>query len=243
MGKKVYNNKFYSNREKTFLSARKIVPILMKDVAPKSVVDVGCGLGEFLAVFEENGVSDILGIDGEWVDKGNLRIESSKYRSEDLQKPLNIGKNFDLVISCEVAEHIKEQYANIFVESLTSLGNAVLFSAAIPLQGGTFHVNEQWPKYWADKFKEQGFVAVDYIRSKIWNDVDIKFWYKQNLILFVKEGRLENYPELQRYYNPDTPILSMVHPDIFSFYATSYKRFTRLIPRPLKWLLKKVIKF
>ena len=51
-----------------------------------------------------------------------------------------------------------------FVASLARHGDAVLFSAAIPFQGGAGHVNEHWPSYWAADFAVHGFVAVDTIR-------------------------------------------------------------------------------
>jgi ribosomal protein L11 methylase PrmA len=43
-------------------------------IQPKSVVDVGCGLGTWLTAFNKEGVEDILGIDGEYVDRRMLKI-------------------------------------------------------------------------------------------------------------------------------------------------------------------------
>ena len=51
-----------------------IVPVLLNLFDPSSVVDYGCGTGTFLHVFNSNGVKDILGLDGEWVDKSQLFI-------------------------------------------------------------------------------------------------------------------------------------------------------------------------
>ena len=47
-------------------SARVTVPLVIDAISPRSVVDVGCGLGAWLAVFREHGVDDLLGYDGPW---------------------------------------------------------------------------------------------------------------------------------------------------------------------------------
>ena len=43
------------------------------------------------------------------------------------------------------------------VATITKHGDAVLFSAAIPGQGGQDHLNEQWPEYWQKKFEVNGY--------------------------------------------------------------------------------------
>ncbi len=52
----IYNKTFYDNQEKGSLnSAKIIVPIVMDIVKPKSVIDVGCGVGTWLSVFKQLG--------------------------------------------------------------------------------------------------------------------------------------------------------------------------------------------
>jgi len=46
----------------------------------------------------------------------------------------------------------------------------VLFAAGLPLQGGTNHINEQWPEYWWKHFKARGYEVVDFIRREFWNN-------------------------------------------------------------------------
>ena len=104
---------------------------------------------------------------------------------------LKLNDAFDLAISMEVAEHLPERCAEPFVESLTRLADVVLFSAAVPFQGGIGHVNEQWGSYWVALFRNRGYTAVDIIRKRIWNDDQIPYWYRQNTLLFVKDGKLD----------------------------------------------------
>ena len=190
-----------------------MVPFIMEMVRPESVVDVGCGVGTWLGVFRELGVQTILGMDGDYVQRELLEIPSKSFLPVDLSTRVDVGRRFDLVVSLEVAEHLEQRHAERFVETLTSLGTVVLFSAAIPFQGGEHHVNEQWPDYWAEKFMQQGYTVVDCIRPRFWSSPDVCWWYAQNMFFFVREDELEDGSPLCKEIQEgcDRP-LSIVHP-------------------------------
>lgn len=190
-----------------------IVPLVVRRLRPQSVVDVGCGLGTWLAVFGENGVADVVGVDGDYVDPARLEIPPVSFVAHDLSRSLRLDRRFDLALSLEVAEHLPPRCAATFVDSLTALAPFVLFSAAIPFQGGTNHVNEQWPDYWAALFEARGFAPVDCFRRHVWGNDDVEWWYAQNTLLFVEEGRLGvppgGGPPLERTPRAQ---LALVHP-------------------------------
>lgn len=201
-------------------SAEEIVPIIMEWINPKSVIDVGCGTGTWLSVFRKLGVQSVLGIDGSHVDKNLLHISSQEFLEHDLIEPIHFDRKFDLVISLEVAEHIPEESAEIFVDTLISLGDYILFSAAIPHQGGDGHLNEQWPSYWNKKFRERGFTLHDYIRPLVWNNEKVKPWYKQNIFLAVHHKcafEKKNIP----------PIIDIVHGEYYVSRAYEHELFSR----------------
>lgn len=192
----LYNQEFYENRhQNTLKSANKILQIA-REIIPTvhSAVDVGCGVGTWLYACQEMGANDIQGIDGPWVDRKFLKIPVENFLEQDLNQKIQLNRKFDLAISLEVAEHIQPENARTFISSLVNLSDFVLFSAAIPYQSGVGHVNEQWLIYWIALFKEEGFVPIDIIRKKIWNDKAIPLWYRQNTVLFVREERV---PELK----------------------------------------------
>lgn len=232
-----YQDDFYVDlHNRTLYPAKTISGIVLK-VLPevRSAVDIGCAVGSWLSVLHERGVSDIQGIDGDWVNRDFLEIPKDCFRSFDLSKPFSLDRKYDLAMSLEVAEHLPASSAKGFVASLTSLADFVLFSAAIPFQGGTNHVNEQWIEYWEEMFGEQGYIGIDVIRRKIWNDSKIPFWYKQNLVLFVKKersGELNLDQEVDAY----KPI-SLVHPEQYS----SPKVAARIVVDHLKHRFKSIL--
>jgi SAM-dependent methyltransferase len=212
-----YKQDFYKSRQHGSLqSARIIIPLLLELIAPKSVVDVGCGVGTWLSVFKEYDIKDILGIDGEWVDKKMLMISEEQFVSHNLEEPIEIDKEFDLVMSLEVAEHIPPEKASIFIDSLTRLGPVIFFSAAIPFQIGKHHVNEQWPEYWVRHFEKHEYSVIDPIRKKIWQNDDVEYWYAQNLLVFARRDYIEAHPSLEREMeNTFMSQLSLVHPKMY----------------------------
>jgi SAM-dependent methyltransferase len=194
-------------------SALAIVPLVLELVKPASVADVGCGTGIWLSVFRQHGIADVLGIDGAYVEESQLEIPVEQFMRFDLTESLALDRSFDLVVSLEVAEHLPARCAETFVESLTRLGPIVLFSAAIPFQGGVHHVNEQWPDYWARLFRERDYVAIDCIRKRVWQDALVHWWYAQNTLLYARRDVLASRPLLAREAEMTADSqLSIVHP-------------------------------
>ncbi|AOW08137.1 methyltransferase domain-containing protein [Flavobacterium gilvum] len=174
-----------------FKAANEVVPYIIQLLEPKSVVDVGCGIGTWLKIFEDNGIVNILGIDGDYVDKSLLKIDKNKFVDFDLEKIYKSEIKFDLAISLEVAEHLGIESANIFIKTLTDLSDTIIFSAAIPKQGGQNHINEQEPKYWIEKFENEGFELFDVLRPVFWDNQKVDSWYRQNMLLFTKRKDLK----------------------------------------------------
>ncbi len=194
-------------------SAQVVVPIVMQMLAPRSVVDLGCGVGTWLSVFREQGVERVLGVEAGEVDLSLLRIKADEFQRADLTQPFHHDQRFDLAMSLEVAEHLPESSAKTFVQSLVKLSTAVLFSAAVPHQGGIHHVNEQWPQYWVALFAEHRYQVIDAIRPRIWRDPQVQAWYAQNTFLFVHEDHLHNQPLLEQAQKETRlHMLDLIHP-------------------------------
>ena len=218
-----------------------IIPEIIKIVNPKSVVDIGCGLGTFLYFFKENGVSDVLGIDGPWTNKDMLSkyLNENEFMEKNLEEVFTLDKKYDLAISLEVAEHVSSESADIFVKNLIAAGEIILFSAAIPLQGGQNHINEQWLSYWEEKFSENGYAIHDVIRPLIWNNSEMFWWYRQNMVLVTPNDYVldENLVK--------NPLRNIIHPKLFMLKSHSLEIMENgeLSPKIyLKLLLKSIRK-
>ena len=216
MPKRDYDIHYYSNRYRPALSsAEAMVPFLMEYSSPNSVVDIGSAEGVWLSVFSKHGVNTIQGFDGPWGMKEDLLIPVERFTSLDLetfQAPIN--ERYDLAMSLEVAEHLAEKAADNFVYQLTRLSDRVLFSAAIPGQGGLHHLNEQPPNYWAKKFATRGFIQHDILRPHFWNDKRIAWWYRQNIFLYENSECSSNSKEASTKDSYKGAYL--VHPDAFN---------------------------
>lgn len=241
-----YSSSFYSTYAGNSLSsAREVLRVVQEIVNPGSVVDVGCGIGTWLKAWTELGVEQTLGIDGSYVRREDLLIPAERFRAMDLSAALTFEGRFDLVQSLEVAEHLPETRAEDFVAFLCSLGEVVLFSAAIPFQGGTNHLNEQWPEYWAELFARRGFVTVDVLRDRVWNNPEVSYYYAQNAFLFVRPeclGGLRLPVEGSPVLSPKP--LSRVHPSKWMERNTrplGLRQAIAMLPRSGVWFLSRAM--
>ena len=214
-------------------SAQRILPVVLELVQPSSAVDVGCGDGSWLRTLTELGVDEVVGVDGPWALSG-LKIERSSFVPLDLSAPLELGRRFDLAMSLEVVEHLPPEVGPRFVQQLTELAPVVLFSAAVPGQGGTGHVNEQWPDHWAGLFARHGYALVDTVRRRFWDDPMIEPWYAQNAFLYAsEEARAASGPLADAAAEGPFLPLRVVHPGTLARRETnlSLGDILRVLPR------------
>lgn len=219
-GAEHYGDEFYhSQMEGSYRSARRYVEFLTSFYAPRNVVDVGCGRGTWLKAFKEQGAGLAVGLDGDWNNQANMVDQSILFEAVDLNEPIVLpdGARFDLAVSLEVAEHLKESSAPTFVKSLTDLSDVIMFGAAYTRQGGTNHINEQPHTYWARLFHDQGYVVFDLFRPRFWGASDVEYWYQQNTFLYVKAGHplVEHLCKKQMPPLENMAFMDCVHPLLY----------------------------
>ncbi|MGC2288960.1 MAG: methyltransferase domain-containing protein [Thermoplasmata archaeon] len=234
----VYDESFFEgNRGGSEAAARVIVPLVNRLLRPppRSVIDVGCGVGAFLAEFSRLGAEDILGIDGSWVPLDSLLIPSDRFRVSNAEGAIKIERHFDLAVCLEVAEHLAEIHADSLIQSLVDLAPVVLFSAAIPKQAGVHHVNCQWPDYWAQRFRAHDYVPLDALRDALLPLPEVATWYAQNTLLYAKRSYLQSQNGLYPFWDPKRRRVQLKL-RIDSSNAFAYRIMNALPPVPREWM-------
>jgi hypothetical protein len=216
-------------------SAERVVPLVIRYVPARSVVDFGCKHGEWLRVFQTHGVDRILGIDQPiWANA--LIIESSQFCTADLNQALEPVGAFDLAVCVEVAEHLRKHAAPTLVDALTLAAPVVLFSAATPGQGGHGHLNERPRAFWHALFGARNFVPIDCLRPQIWQNKQVASWYRQNLFFYASPEGLRRYPQLAAQEAQECASdLDLVHIDVLRKRSPVY-RLRRAAARALEAL-------
>lgn len=190
---RVYDAAFFTeNRRVARQSARIIMPWVLNRYGPKSVVDVGCGAGEWGLVAQEQGIPTH-GADGYAED-----CAITDFFRADLRYGFPC-RDYDLAICLEVAEHLPVESARPLVEGLTQ-AKWVLFSAAHPGQGGVDHQNEQWGTWWAGLFAEYGKYGSSTVKWAFWDDRRVQDFYRENMLVFGDEPL-------------GAPVVDVIHPE------------------------------
>lgn len=205
----------YNNDHNT-TSAKEVVPYILKILPekPKTIIDIGCGIAQWLKVFKDEGIKTVLGVDGEHVPAEKILIDpDSEFLRFDLRnvQSLKLQNRFDLALNLEVAEHLPKENAKDIIDFLTKISDVIIFSAAVKGQTGENHLNEQNPDYWSAYFASRGFIMLDAFRDVFWNNIKINWWYRQNMYLVVKKDIKHLFPfkEYSNFY---------IHPELFNMY-------------------------
>ncbi len=192
---KIYNDSFYvSVSSRAQIAARETLHILSKYCYPTRIADFGCGYGTWTNVASNIFPSaQVTGYDfletiqiAEKINSINGTFIPFDFETNEMDYP-----EFDLSICLEVVEHISKECASRHIARMCKSSEVILFSGATPGQGGTGHINEQTQSYWVTEFEKNGFIPLDLIRPQIRANREIPSYYKNNILLFVKEEQLQ----------------------------------------------------
>ena len=157
---------------------------------PRSFVDFGCGDGITVFTARRCGTEHAVGVElsAEVLD---VALPGTTIEIHDLSQPIDMGRQFELVWSCEVGEHLPEEAADEYVKTLTKhlvSGGWMIFTAATVGQGGYNHINCQLQEYWREKITAQGInfmpQATDRIRETWAWATGPLVWLPQNIQVF-----------------------------------------------------------
>ncbi len=207
---------FVDNLNDSRPMAEYLAPKITKALNIKSVIDLGCATGHWVNVFERQGV-DIVGVEGGENAKSMLVCSPEKVIFADLREPLKLKREFDMAMSIEVAEHIEHKFVHEYIKNMTKFSpKLIMMTAAVPGQGGEFHVNEQNADYWNDILGKYEYKRVDSVERLIAKFVQeakdeknppeimknhiykhegvyIPYWMPKNLLVYSKSPEQFDY--------------------------------------------------
>lgn len=152
---------------------------------PNRVIDMGCGPG--MHVYALRGLEvEAIGydIDERVLDKPYLHHKSIFNVWSDEQA--------DLVLCLEVAEHLPENVSDQVVEACVDAldhHGILIWTAAIPGQGGVGHINCQPKEYWEAKFKQNNMTRLHQLEGEMLDYIRRGYhmgWFTQNAMIFLK---------------------------------------------------------
>lgn len=216
-----YSDDFYGAQAPgSARSAEVVLPVVFELIRPDSVVDIGCGVGTWLRVAGELGVSRVVGVDGAHAAASGLQIPADSFVAVDLAGAgPRLDERFDMAISLEVAEHLPAQRSDAFVRDLCVLSDVVLFSAAVEGQLGTDHINLQPQSAWAARFARHGYVPFDLVRPRLWDDDRVEAFYRQNTIVYVSSARADLLQRATALASDGPMLTDAIHPELLRFWV------------------------
>ena len=171
--------------------AQRLAEYLWAAYQPATLIDVGCANGLYIKPFLELGVA----AQGYEISEDALvapLVNPALITIRDMTEPTALRpQKFNLALCLEVLEHVPEDQANAFIYNLCKLSDRIVFSAAIPGQGGRGHINCQHKDYWMKLFELHGFTRQLDEESAILDHMRKGYhmgWLTQNLMVFTKNG-------------------------------------------------------
>ena len=219
-----------------YAAASRVAPVVTKLVGlPRTVVDLGGGGGGWSRAFRDLGSEKVVCIDHPSVRARDLLIPVEDFKPWDLVKSMPPAEPSDLALCIEVAEHLPSTCAEGMVQFLVDSSDLVLFSAAIPKQGGHKHINERRASHWRQLFAAKGYDRVDAVRPQIVSDPSIPWWLRQNLMLYARRNcsRWDELSIVPQFHFPDD--FELVSTEILEGHTTTF--FQAL--GELRWLFRR----
>lgn len=183
----------FDKTSSTYISAKIILDVIWKYLdEPTSIIDVGCGAGGFSKAFEDKGIKEYYLIDHPSLNITNLLVSrKDRFIPVDLDTTVPERRNVDVAICTEVVEHLTAERGEAIVEFLTQCADYIIFSAAIPRQGGLGHINEKWHNHWHSEFSKFGFEYFDGFKPYLLPNQEIHYWLTQNLFIYTRKGKID----------------------------------------------------
>lgn len=163
---------------------------------PNRVIDMGCGLGEYVRAIRARGVA-CDGFDGHpWTSELTAgTCFCADFADEDLLRRIK-AHSYDWCICLEVFEHVPQELERRLIQCLVAgARQGLVISVASPGQGGFGHVNEQSHEYITNALKAEGFEHDVKSQKRLRRYCTLQ-WFKENLLVFRRRLSEDVDPEI-----------------------------------------------
>jgi cyclopropane fatty-acyl-phospholipid synthase-like methyltransferase len=153
-------------------------------LAGQSVIDFGCGMGQYVWHFLQAGIR-ARGSDG---NPATRHITGGLCDVADLSKPFDLRYRWDWGMSLEVGEHIPAEFEDAFLGNVTRhAARGLVLSWAVPGQPGLGHVNCRDNSYVIERLQQLGF-AHDANASQMLRAAATLWYFPHTLMVFRREA-------------------------------------------------------
>jgi SAM-dependent methyltransferase len=187
---KMYDRDFHKSIENDeYPQAVRLAEYIASHVPCSTFLDFGCSTGLYLNEIKKR-LPQIESVGYEFAEDAVNAALCPDVVQFDLTEPLQRSKKENTLSLClEVLEHIDDANWLPVLTNITKLSDVIIFSAAIPGQGGTGHINCRWKIDWIRRFHSLGWVVdldksrhmIDYMRNGYHMG-----WFANNAMVLVK---------------------------------------------------------
>lgn len=198
----------YDNKQLWMNNFNNIADSIIKIINPKTVLDIGCAYGYLVEALRKKGV------EAYGIDVSEYAINQSEESIRPYLKcmsaldglPENFPKQYDLLVSIEMIEHLYEEDGLKLIAKISEYSNQVLLSSTDSDFDDPTHFNVQPKEYWVEKFAHHS-----YLRNL---QYDVTF-ISPNTYFFQKQNNLDIYKVIN-HYEKSIPIKKYNHTGIKS---------------------------
>ena len=199
--KSLYGPGFHDRRTPgSVRSAEIIMPMLIHQFEPVSVVDVGCGVGAWLSVVEAHGGIAVMGVDGPWVSMDDFALAEDCFVECDLGSQTRASTEGSTCASALRWQNIcrlnaRGPLSRCSADWRTSSCSRLPFPGREAWAMSTSSGSRTGRGSFAERIRSARFGA-----SSDWDNDDVDAWYRQNLLVFVRDAE------------DDVAMMDVVHP-------------------------------
>lgn len=149
----------YHNEQNWEPFFRNFAQRIQADIAPKTVLDIGCAFGYVVKYLRE------LGVEAWGIDTSSYAVSQAdesirpylRVSSACDPLPEDMPQKYDLVLNIEVLEHLSMEDGETAIKRMCGYADTIIFSSTGDDFAEPSHINVQQPSYWVTKFAKQGF--------------------------------------------------------------------------------------